>query len=149
MIDDLMRSLDAMVPDEPAAWISIVCLPIIIINSIICVSAVRLRPSFWRAAFSAALGMWATVVLATKIETWHTSPLHLLLHLSLAGNALTNLAQMLRERREAAGGHMCNEDCRIISCSVVGCPYRQPLPVFRAGVERPIWLGKRQKEQDQ
>lgn len=124
------RALDDMVPDAPLAIISVACLTIVIVNAVLVVSALRLRPSLTRAAAKTLLGMWATVTLMQKLEGWHTSPLHLMLHLALAGISIDSMRALWADWKHPVSA-VCNHRCQAISCSMDGCPARHVLPVVR------------------
>lgn len=124
------RALDDMVPDAPLAIISVACLTIVIVNAVLVVSALRLRPSLTRAAAKTLLGMWATVTLMQKLEGWHTSPLHLMLHLALAGISIDSMRALWADWKHPVSA-VCNHRCQAISCSTAGCPARHVLPVVR------------------
>lgn len=98
-LTDSLRSIDDMAPDEPLALVSMICLSIVIMNCIAVASATKLRPSLALAVYESLLGIWATTMLCEKLETWHTSPLHLMLHLALAGLAVEGLIGLSAERR--------------------------------------------------
>ena len=127
---ELAKMWDDMVPDEPLAWVSIVCLLIVIVNAVLVVSALRLRPSLTRAAAKTLLGMWATVTLMQKLEGWHTSPLHLMLHLALAGISIDSMRALWADWKHPVSA-VCNHRCQAISCSDRDCPMRQVLPIVR------------------
>lgn len=124
------KALDDMVPDAPLAVVSIVCLSIVVANAALVVSAVHLRPSLLRALSKTLLGLWATATLMQKLEGWHTSPLHLMLHLALAGISIDSMRALWADWKHPVSA-VCNHRCQAISCSMAGCPARHVLPVVR------------------
>lgn len=128
--------MDDAAPDEPLAWVSIVCLIIVIAGSTATVFAGRLRPSLIRAIGAAGLAIVATVLLIDRFQRWHTAPLYVLLHLSLALIKFDSLRAMWREYRHGRTA-VCTVGCQAISCDRTSCPSRRVLPIVPAHVSGP------------
>lgn len=127
---ELAKMWDDMVPDEPLAWVSIVCLLIVIAKAVAVVSAVRMRPRLLESIGMTLIGVVCVVMLMQKLEGWHTSPLYVTLHVGMALYFGSRLHALWVEWRNPPKS-VCNRSCQGISCSDRDCPLRQVLPIVR------------------
>lgn len=128
------HAVDELVPDEPLAVFSIVCLSILFASSMSTVFATRLRPSLIRSVGAAVVAVVACILVVDKFQRWHTAPLYALLHGGLALMSIDTLRALWREATQPRDC-VCTVSCQAISCSVKTCKKRRVFPIVPVHVD--------------
>lgn len=106
MIGDFWDWLATLANTAGLAHISLFCLSVVVITMALSIFSFEQRTSVLRSLGHVLLGLWAISRIETKLETMHTTPEHLMLHIALALVCFDTLRRWVKHKRRSRGNFL-------------------------------------------